>query len=860
MKRKVTRKNTFILKKKLSFPALALQNAFYAGALSFLGITLGSYKKFDFYSYYIEPGFLPTDTYNGSLNLIATDATAPTTVATNNQLNSFFTTYLTGTPLNISATPLGTDQIWQSSASDVNRQLYCGYKDARCNGTSETNGIAAAYDFGATSAANGVFSMRMWYNATYRYGEKGQQPTQVVRVHAAMNAAVNAFLKSALNSKNVALSRLIGVMEMPKAANSLTLDISSLVGTLFYTWLLQLLLPVMLSTLVTEKEQRLRTMMKMHGLGDAAYLTIQYMWFFVVNMIYVWILIGAGSAINLAFFTLTSYSFQFVFYTLWVLCLLSFTFLLTSIFKSARTAVVSAFMYSFATGLIGYLLLQSFIASGQWWAIFFNIVPGFALYRGLFEISQYAFRAAYQGTQGVTWSTLSDPGNGLPAVMAFFVGEAIIFLVLAWYLEKVLPNGVGVPQHPLFFLGKKYKSDLHTSGGGGGGIEVEKKGEESNGGEAMVAVSVEPEDVAAERQRVMDFVQALDTNGTTTMDGTTTTMDGISSSSSSSTAPPAILVQNLRKVYLGKMKKVAVQDLALAVAQGEVFGLLGPNGAGKSTTLNILTGFLTPNSGTAVVQGHDIRSDMNEIYGIMGVCPQDNLLWDRLTAKEHLSFYGRLKGLVGRELDAAVEAGLRSVNLWNGGVADKQVRTFSGGMKRRLSVAISLIGDPQVVYLDEPSTGLDPSSRQNLWSVVKAARAGRGIILTTHSMEEAAALCDRLGIFVAGQLVCIGAPKELTARYGGYLVFTGTTVPGGESSLDALVRRISPSARLTYAVGCTRKFELPTSEVSLASVFDKMEKAVKNDEVVMQDWGVANATLEEVFIKFAKSIGAEGGQ
>ena len=337
-------------------------------------------------------------------------------------------------------------------------------------------------------------------------------------------------------------------------------------------------------------------------------------------------------------------------------------------------------------------------------------------------------------------------------------------------------------------------------------------------------------------------------------------MSGISSHFSSSTIPPpAILVQHLRKVFPGKLKKVAVQDLALIVAQGEVFGLLGPNGAGKSTTLNILTGFLTPNSGTAVVQGHDIRSDMNEIYGIMGVCPQDNLLWDRLTAKEHLSFYGRLKGLVGRELDAAVEAGLRSVNLWNGGVADKQVRTFSGGMKRRLSVAISLIGDPQVVYLDEPSTGLDPSSRQNLWSVVKAARAGRGIILTTHSMEEAAALCDRLGIFVDGQLVCIGAPKELTARYGGYLVFTGTTVPGGESSLDALVRRISPSARLTYAVGCTRKFELPTSEVSLASVFDKMEKAVKNDEVVMQDWGVANATLEEVFIKFAKSIGAEGG-
>jgi ABC-type multidrug transport system ATPase subunit len=120
----------------------------------------------------------------------------------------------------------------------------------------------------------------------------------------------------------------------------------------------------------------------------------------------------------------------------------------------------------------------------------------------------------------------------------------------------------------------------------------------------------------------------------------------------------------------------------------------GPNGAGKSTTLNVLTGFLTPTSGTATVQGHDIRSEMDKIYGVMGVCPQDNLLWPRLTAREHLLFYGRLKNLKGDGLHAAVQSGLRSVNLWNGGVADKEVRTFSGGMKRRLQVAISLIGNP----------------------------------------------------------------------------------------------------------------------------------------------------------------------
>jgi ABC-type multidrug transport system ATPase subunit len=832
--------------------------AVYAGALSLLDIVLGSFKKFQLFNYYIEPAFVPTDKYNGSLSLLANDATDPGTISAT-ELASAGLNSLANGAVSVSVSPLGMDQVFLPTVDDINSQLYCGYKDARCNGTTETNGYIGAYDFGNTNPDNGTFSVRVWYNATGRYGNGGQQPTQGVRVHRALNAATGAFLQQALNNDPVpitagsdvggAFARLAGIMEMPKPSTSLTLDIASLVGTLFYCWLLQLLLPVMLSTLVAEKEGKLRTMMKMHGLGDAAYWAIQYLWYFLVNMVYVWILIGVGSAIQLAFFTRTEYSFQFVFFLLWVLCLVAFTFLLAAIFKSARTAVVVAFLYVFASGLIGYLLLQRFVASGHWWAVFFNIVPGFALYRGLFEISQYAFRAAYSGTEGMTWAKLSDPGNGLPAVMGFFAAEAVIFLVLAWYLEQVLPGGVGVPRHPLFFLGKKYKSEL--SGGkinehgatNGNGTAAEER---DVGNDDAVGVPIEPEDVASERQRVADLV--------------TVHRSSVTSTTSSTADETAILVQNLQKIFPGgKIKKIAVRDLTMAVSRGEVFGLLGPNGAGKSTTLNILTGFLQPSSGNALVQGHDIRTEMEAIYGIMGVCPQDNLLWPQLTAREHLSFYGRLKGLTTPKLEAAVEAGLRAVNLWNGGVVDKQVKTFSGGMKRRLSVAISLIGDPQVVYLDEPSTGLDPSSRQNLWSVVKSAKAGRGIILTTHSMEEAAALCDRLGIFVDGQLVCIGAPKELTARYGGYLVFTATTVPGSEAALQALVHRLSPSAKLTYAVGRTRKYELLTSEVSLSTVFGEMEHAIKHGQVHILDWGVANATLEEVFLKFAKSIGAEGG-
>ncbi|CAD7696947.1 unnamed protein product [Ostreobium quekettii] len=208
----------------------------------------------------------------------------------------------------------------------------------------------------------------------------------------------------------------------------------------------------------------------------------------------------------------------------------------------------------------------------------------------------------------------------------------------------------------------------------------------------------------------------------------------------------------------------------LTVRPGEVFGLLGPNGAGKTTCINMLVGFMKPTSGSALINGMDIAQSMEQIYDSMGVCPQHNLLWDTLTATEHLLFYGRLKGLTGAELKAAVADALKSVRLFANGVGNKLVKTYSGGMKRRLSVGISLIGDPKVVYLDEPSTGLDPASRRNLWGTVKRERKGKAIILTTHSMQEAGVLCDRVGIIVNGSLVAIGSPQRLTSRHGDYLV------------------------------------------------------------------------------------------
>ena len=167
----------------------------------------------------------------------------------------------------------------------------------------------------------------------------------------------------------------------------------------------------------------------------------------------------------------------------------------------------------------------------------------------------------------------------------------------------------------------------------------------------------------------------------------------------------------------------------------------GQNGAGKTTTIMMLCGFTELSDGEAVVAGFDVRTDMQRIYECMGVCPQHNLLWETLTALEHVRFYATLKGVPKASVQSAAMEALQAVSLAS--VAGKRAGEFSGGMKRRLSVAISLIGDPTVVFMDEPSTGLDPASRKQLWRTVHAAksRGGCGIILTTHSMQEAEELC-----------------------------------------------------------------------------------------------------------------------
>jgi ABC-2 type transport system ATP-binding protein len=223
----------------------------------------------------------------------------------------------------------------------------------------------------------------------------------------------------------------------------------------------------------------------------------------------------------------------------------------------------------------------------------------------------------------------------------------------------------------------------------------------------------------------------------------------------------ALKIDHLSKNYQAVK---ALDDLSLQVQKGELFGLLGPNGAGKTTAINILCGLLKPTSGTATVCGHDVQKEPTKIRDIIGVCTQETAVYPYLSGAENIELFGNLY-----TMDKAILASRRTMLLDKMGLAEdakRKASKYSGGMKRRLSVILALIHDPEIAFLDEPTVAMDPQSRHAVWDFLKELkRQGKTIILTTHYMEEAAVLCDRVGIIDHGKLIALGSPKELTTKY-----------------------------------------------------------------------------------------------
>lgn len=219
---------------------------------------------------------------------------------------------------------------------------------------------------------------------------------------------------------------------------------------------------------------------------------------------------------------------------------------------------------------------------------------------------------------------------------------------------------------------------------------------------------------------------------------------------------------DLRKTF-GSLE--AVKGVSFSVLRGEIFSLLGPNGAGKTTTISMLSCLLEPTSGEAEIGGHSIKRNSMAVKELIGIVPQELALYPPLTARQNLTFWGRMHGMGGKTLQVNIAEVLEQVGLVNR--ADDRVEKYSGGMKRRLNIAIGLLHKPQLLFMDEPTVGIDPQSRRRILDMVKDLRAqGMTVLYTTHYMEEAAEISDRIGIVDHGKLIALGTLKELTRLVG----------------------------------------------------------------------------------------------
>ncbi|CAN7974909.1 unnamed protein product [Ixodes persulcatus] len=335
----------------------------------------------------------------------------------------------------------------------------------------------------------------------------------------------------------------------------------------------------------------------------------------------------------------------------------------------------------------------------------------------------------------------------------------------------------------------------------------------------------EDEDVRNERRRVL--------NGRTNTD--------------------ALCLMNLTK--LGK--HLAVDRLCLRIPKGECFGLLGVNGAGKSTTFKMLTGDTEITSGDAFLNGYSVSRELNKAQRFIGYCPQFDALYDELTAKEHLRLYARFRGIPIKEENRVIEWTLQKLGLTS--YADRVVGTYSGGNKRKLSTAIALLGGPPVIYLDEPTTGMDPYTRRFLWDLIQdLVRGGRSVILTSHSMEECEALCTRLAIMVNGHFKCLGSIQHLKNRFGEGYCITARTKGASHDAISAWFHRVLKlcGCQLQEQHFNMLQYELKSENISLAYVFCQMEQAL--GELPIEEYSVCQNTLDNVFINFVKQQSERG--
>lgn len=640
----------------------------------------------------------------------------------------------------------------------------------------------------------------------------GVQP--LYTIHTVINMMDTALLRYLTNNTLYQID--IFIQGMPYLQQPLPFDIAGFMSIILYPFAVSFLLPLYVSAIVLEKQERLRELMKMMGMKMRNYWVVNYLYDALLYVLVIGVIAATSLAFSMRIFTQTSWSVLILFFIGWGNSQIALGFLLSTLFSNARSSTIVSWLIVMAGVILSYVLNYTVFNNQDMPFWFYFLYAPFACYRGLYLIGITCF-----AMECITWDQVAV-GSQMFYILLFLYLDMIIYFVLAFYLDQVLPSEYGVPKHPLFFMDplKKFIQSKRSKGSSAEKNALLRRDEETVDDEEEL-----DDDVIAERKRVREHRYPDDS---------------------------PIVIHNLKKTYpaqVGQPEKKALRGLSLALSKGECFGLLGPNGAGKTTTISILTGLYRPTSGYAEIGGYDIRQNMDQVHCLMSVCPQFDILWGELTCEETLLFYARLKGVSRSQESAQVKQTLADVGLEQ--FPKRKSKDLSGGMRRRLSIGVSLVGDPQVIFLDEPTTGLDPDTRRHLWEVLLKIKKGRCLILTTHSMEEADILSDRIGIMSKGQLRCVGTQLRLKSKFGGGYTFQINFRPESAERAKAFVIDLfEGKAELDEEFPASARFLIREKNFKISFIFDEMETHKRTYGIT--DWGMSQTTMEDVFLAIVR--------
>uniref|UniRef100_A0A8C5UIB8 P-type phospholipid transporter n=1 Tax=Malurus cyaneus samueli TaxID=2593467 RepID=A0A8C5UIB8_9PASS len=573
---------------------------------------------------------------------------------------------------------------------------------------------------------------------------------------------------------------------------------------------------VIIKGIVYEKEARLKETMRIMGLDNG----ILWLSWFISSLVP--LLMSAGLLVLiLKMGNLLPYSdpsVVFIFLSIFAVVTILQCFLISTVFSRANLAAACG-------GIVYFTLYLPYVLCVAWQD---HISFSLKIFASLLSPVAFGFGCEYfalfeeQGV-GVQWdnffeSPLEEDGFSITTSAVMMLFDTFLYGVMTWYIESVFPGEYGIPRPWYFPFTKSYWFGEESQD------RQHPHPDQKGPSEGKFCKEEEPVHLSL----------------------------GVS-------------IQNLVKVYRDG-KKVAVDGLTLNFYEGQITSFLGHNGAGKTTTMSILTGLFPPTSGTAFILGKDIRSELSTIRQNLGVCPQHNVLFDLLTVEEHIWFYARLKGLSEKKVKAEMEQMATDVGLPH--KLKARTSRLSGGMQRKLSVALAFVGGSKVVILDEPTAGVDPYSRRGIWELLLKYRQGRTIILSTHHMDEADILGDRIAIISHGKLCCVGSSLFLKNQLGTgyYLTLVKKDVDSSLSScrnskrnsvlhlvfldvsaISNLITKHVSEARLVEDIGHELTYVLPykaAKEGAFVELFHEIDDRLS--DLGISSYGISETTLEEV--------------